>query len=418
MEKHYKSGSFKKRAKLRQPRREPMEKELFTSSECRDKAQHVSIGAIGTASTRASEEEHYSAAADITTTTTDVQLSARSEQLQVNRIQLKRYAKNDYSHDQSQSEVDPTDLISDSSDSDNDLGNDNCAISSSDSNDSDYEVEVSSDSNVDGDGEMDREISEQCQLQLIEQGLDEHLKSPICNKSTAMTQTMMMRYTRFLVWLWKFIGLSTTVQEGFNVCHLISSFIIQYSQLLPRYYTHLKEAYLFKASTIIDHNENFQVLVHWYAVYRVRKELFVVDPSQLYTINLIIKSMRKAFSRERKVEEAKNTDNTIEGLVKSRKWPIGGLQELSDAVVSQMEWARRLSVKGCIISLSIYNLFMQVFMSSLFTSKSLLIIFVSYCFLLYVFVRCDSRACWGFRPFVLPPTRRVIGKQICHELAV
>ena len=241
------------------------------------------------------------------------------------------------------------------------------ANSSSDSeNDSDYEV--SSESNA-GDGDGDREDSDQCHIQLIEEGLDEHLKSPVCNKSAAMTQTMLTRYTRFLVWLWKQIGAAILVQGGFDVCYLISTFIVQHSQLLPKYYSHLKEAYLFKASTIIDHNENFQVLVHWYAVYRVHKDTFPVDPSQLYTINLIIKSMRKAFSRERKIQEATSTDNTIEGLVKARKWPLGGLQELSDAVGSQMEWARRLCVKGCIISLSIYNLFMQVFMSSLFTSK-------------------------------------------------
>ena len=241
------------------------------------------------------------------------------------------------------------------------------ADSSSDS-ESDSDYDVSSESNA-GDGDGDREDSDQCHMQLIEEGLDEHLKSPVCNKSAAMTQTMLTRYTRFLVWLWKQIGAAILVQGGFDVCYLISAFIVQHSQLLPKYYSHLKEAYLFKASTIIDHNENFQVLVHWYAVYRVHKDTFPVDPSQLYTINLIIKSMRKAFSRERKIQEATSTDNTIEGLVKARKWPLGGLQELSDAVGSQMEWARRLCVKGCIISLSIYNLFMQVFMSSLFTSK-------------------------------------------------
>jgi len=251
---------------------------------------------------------------------------------------------------------------SSSSDSENDSDYD----VSSESNDSDYDV--SSESNA-GDGDGDREDSNQCHMQLIEEGLDEHLKSPVCNKTAAMTQTMLTRYIRFLVWLWKQIGAAILVQGGFDVCYLISAFIVQHSQLLPKYYSHLKEAYLFKASTIIDHNENFQVLVHWYAVYRVHKDTFPVDPSQLYTINLIIKSMRKAFSRERKIQEATSTDNTIEGLVKARKWPLGGLQELSDAVGSQMEWARRLCVKGCIISLSIYNLFMQVFMSSLFTSK-------------------------------------------------
>ena len=398
MSQHHKTVSSKKRPKLRQlrqlrqPRREPPQQELIfsntmnalssSSSSCDSKscdlAQHVFIGAIGSIS-----EETYSPKGAVTTDDLHERSKHSSDSsdnrhylLLENRIQLKRSAKHVHSLEESDSDVGQKSTIPNSSDSDKDSDNYDYAgsgvSSSSDSRDSDYEI--SSDSNDDGEKSIDKDNSKQCHLQLIEQGLDEHLKSPICNKSTAMTQTMMMRYTRFLVWLWNLIGFSTTAQVGFNVCHLISAFIIQHSQLLPRYYTHLKETYLFKASTIIDHNENFQVLVHWYAVYRVRKEIFAVDPSQLYTINLIIKSMRKTFSRERKVEEVTSTDNTIEGLVKSRKWPVGGLQELSDAVVSQMEWARRLCVKGCIISLSIYNLFMQVFMSSLFTSKSLLVI--------------------------------------------
>jgi hypothetical protein len=436
MSQHHKTGSSKRRPKLRQPRREPPQQELIlsntmtsvpsssSSSSCDSKscdlAQHVFIGAIGSTS-----EETYSPKGVVTTDDLHERSKRSSDNrhlLLENRIQLKRAAKHVHSLEESDSDVGQKSTIPNSSDSDDKESDnyyyaDSGVSSSSDSRDSDYEI--SSDSNDDGDISIDKDNSKQCHLQLIEQGLDEHLKSPICNKSTAMTQTMMMRYTRFLVWLWNLIGLSTTVQGGFNVCHLISAFIIQHSQLLPRYYTHLKEAYLFKASTIIDHNENFQVLVHWYAVYRVRKEFFAVDPSQLYTINLIIKSMRKTFSRERKVEDTISTDNTIEGLVKSRKWPVGGLQELSDAVVSQMEWARRLCVKGCIISLSIYNLFMQVFMSSLFTSKSLLVIIYKKILIFKTFyVRCDSRTCWGIGPFILLPKRRVTGEQICYELAI
>jgi hypothetical protein len=359
------SKTNKKRAKLRQPRREqpPPQKEVF--------------------------------AAVVSSPT----MSAEDSSQQVARIQYSRDAKrSQYLQTINNNEYDSESSVSGIvSDSDSECEKDHFSIidgiassccssrtesaavssnnmryagmtdSSSDSeNDSDYDV--SSESNA-GDVDGDREESNQCHLQLIEEGLDEHLKSPVCNKSAGMTQTMLTRYIRFLVWLWKQIGAAILVQGGFDVCYLISAFIVQHSQLLPKYYSHLKEAYLFKASTIIDHNENFQVLVHWYAVYRVHKDTFPVDPSQLYTINLIIKSMRKAFSRERKIQEATSTDNTIEGLVKARKWPLGGLQELSDAVGSQMEWARRLCVKGCIISLSIYNLFMQVFMSSLFTSK-------------------------------------------------
>ena len=356
-------SSGKKRAKLRQPRREPSEQEL-----------NLNIQANASAA---------AAAATAIDALTRNQLS-RIAKRSVNEFSycdslLPELIDSDIDDSRNESEVfivaagaaasavSSTSAVSSKSSDDDDYAVFSAASSSDSDDDSDYDV--SSDSNAAADGDINREDSEQCHMQLIEQGLDEHLKSPVCNKSIAMCQTMLMRYTRFLVWLWKYIGAAICVQGGFDVCYLISSFIVQHSQLLPKYYMHLKEAYLFKASTILDHNENFQVLVHWYAVYRVDKDCYPIDPSQLYTINLIIKSMRKTFSRERKVQEATSTDNTIEGLVKSRKWPIGGLQELSDAVGSQMEWARRLCVKGCIISLSIYNLFMQLFMSSLFTSK-------------------------------------------------
>jgi len=336
-------------------------------------AQQVDLGATTIITSIDSiDDDSAATATEVTLNLQSVEQSERKKKFKRHVQQTAKYAAND--SDSGGGSIYQSNSSDSDSDSENDYNNKDyevCTVSSSsDSNDSNYDVS-DCESNIDGDD--DKDDSEECHLQLLDQGLDEHLKSPICNKSTAMTQTMMMRYTRFLVWLWNVIGVSTTVTGGFNVCQLISSFITQHSQLLPKYYSHLKEAYLFKASTIIDHNEQFQVLVHWYAIYRVRKDCFVVDPSQLYTINLIIKSMRKTFSRERKVQEAKSTDNTIEGLVLSRKWPKGGLQELSDAVVSQMDWARRLCVKGCVISLSIYNLFMQVFMSSLFTSESIYI---------------------------------------------
>jgi len=361
MTKTFKSNSSKsikkKRAKLRQPRRE---KEPVPSQSNSDEYLPDTV--------------HVQVVNPITT-------------VEFKRVQYSRDAKHsshvkESYHTGPDSESDNSNSAAVSCQQRNDDENENenssdisCRISESDSDsdrdsESDYDVGYDSNDSNNTDGvDVDKEDSEQCNMQLIEQGLDEHLKSPVCNKSISMTQTMLMRYTRFLVWLWKLLGASLLVQGGIDVCYLISAFIVQHSQLLPKYYSHLKDAYLFKASTILDHNDNFQVLVHWYAVYRVHKDTFPVDPSQLYTINLIIKSMRKAFSRERKIQEATSTDNTIEGLVKSRKWPVGGLQELSDAVGSQMEWARRLCVKGCIISLSIYNLFMQVFMSSLFTSK-------------------------------------------------
>ena len=354
---HSSSDSESDHLKDRQPRSRMKHSEIFKQP------QALALAQSSTAT--ASYLYHHSSESE-----SDHHCDKQPREKMSKRKRLHRQAKLVQHCDSYDSDASLPALQTDSSDSeksDKDLND-------SDYHDDEYSDNQSNDSYGDdeggsGDGDIDKETSHICRDQLIEHGLEEHLKSPVCAKSIAMTQTMLMRYTRFLVWLWTTIGAAATIQGGFDVCYIISAFIVSFSQLLPKYYMHLKEAFLFKASTIIDHNENFQVLVHWYAVYRVQKDLYFVDPSQLYTVNLIIKSMRKMFARERKIQEATSKDNTIEGLVNSRKWPVGGLQELNDAVVGQMEWAKRLCVKGSIITLSVFNLFMQLFMSSLFTSK-------------------------------------------------
>ena len=179
----------------------------------------------------------------------------------------------------------------------------------------------------------------------------------------------------------------------------MSTFIVEKSKLLPVYYQYLKEKVLFKPSTIIDVNENVQVLVHWFCVYRTQTS-YSTDSSLLYNVNLIIKTMRKVFNKQRHVEEAKNTgmnfkeflwrfllcflvylyslfcassfltDNSIEGLVSARKWPVGGLQELCDAVRKKMSWAKDLCISAYVPCVSIFNQFMQLFMAAIFACNT------------------------------------------------
>ncbi len=63
-------------------------------------------------------------------------------------------------------------------------------------------------------------------------------------------------------------------------------------------------------------------------------------------------------------------DNSIEGLIRARKWPAGGLQELHQAVKDQMAWARALCASD-VPSLSTFNLFMQLFMAAIFACNYL-----------------------------------------------
>ncbi len=170
------------------------------------------------------------------------------------------------------------------------------SVSSSDSScDSDYEL---------SDSDKCTSLKEECADQLRREGLDAHLASSFCNKSPSMVKTMIMRYVKFLMWLQ--VSFHIIPKVDLNVGYLLSTFIVEKSKLLPVYYQYLKEKVLLKPSTIIDVNENVQVLVHWFCVYRTQTS-YSTDSSLLYNVNLIIKTMRKVFNKQRHVEEAKNT---------------------------------------------------------------------------------------------------------------
>jgi len=87
------------------------------------------------------------------------------------------------------------------------------------------------------------------------------------------------------------------------------------------------------------------------------------------------------FNKKRNIEQANSKENSIEGLIEARKWPVGGLQELSQCVMGKMGWARdvcTLSYQPCV---SIYNHFMQLFMAAIFACKCLTQATISFIYL-------------------------------------
>jgi len=160
--------------------------------------------------------------------------------------------------------------------------------SSSSADSSDIESD-SSDFDYEDEDDEQLNLEEESNRQLLEEGLDVHLKSSFCNqKSDSMCKTMMTRFVKLIV----FIHVTLNINSVINIGFILSSLITDQFKILPVYYEHLRERVLLQASTIIDLNENVQALVHWFCVYRTSLE-YPLESSSLYNINLVIKTMRK-----------------------------------------------------------------------------------------------------------------------------
>jgi hypothetical protein len=180
---------------------------------------------------------------------------------------------------------------------------------------------------------------------------------------------MINRYAKFFVWLRK---KSQDSDSDVNVLKMLQDVVLDRFQILMKYYTYLIETVLLKPSTVYNFNEEVGVLLNWFAIFRVsRHDTFSVKPSDLYSVNLIIKAMRKYYSKERHLLSCKSTENTVEGLIAARKWPQGGLKELHEAVLSQMPWARATCADPASLrDPTVYNHFMDLMCASFYTGTN------------------------------------------------
>ena len=256
-----------------------------------------------------------------------------------------------------------------------------------DDSDSDYEEEK-----VEEDDEMDCETMEECfNLQLRDAGLDLHLLSYLCNRSTSAVNSTIMRCSKLMVWLHNKLKVKVVP----HALKLLKNLITKKYSLLPLYYNDLLDIELFKPATILNYNEDVQQLVNWFVVYRVETtEERLLSPERLYGINLVIKSMRKMWSKKRKFLTASSNQNTVEGLVEVRKWPIGGLKELNNAVRSQLPWAKKVC-QNVVEGKAVYNKFMELLAASFYTGD------IYCCTLikpnLILLFRFNTRKSWSFR---------------------
>ena len=237
-----------------------------------------------------------------------------------------------------------------------------------DDNESDSDWSCSSSINSATDSKCENEVLREIVfLQLKDEDIEVHLATELVTRSAATVNTMVNRYSKLLVW---FYYKSDNVCSEINALQLLHDIVLRRFQLLTKYYKFLRDILLMKPSTIYNFNEDVAALLNWFVVFRVpRSEDYNVTTNDLYSVNIILKAMRKFYAKERRILATQSVDNTIEALISARKWPKGGLKELHDAVLSQIPWARKICSQhpSCIHDATVYSHFMQLLISVFYT---------------------------------------------------
>ena len=209
------------------------------------------------------------------------------------------------------------------------------------------------------------------QTQLKEEGLNEYLQWHKPKRDAATVVSLVKRYARLVVWLFSHIG----IWEAMQVISVLFHLIMFESQTIEKYYYHLKTSLRFKPSTIYNANEELDEMLHWFCCFRTGRyanpDPWFVRESDLYSMKVVIKKSRKQLARDRKYEAATNSSNTVAELIAANKWPAGGLAELNDAVLSQMDWARDVAKQfSHQQDRRIYKMFLELLLASLYTGNA------------------------------------------------
>ena len=212
-------------------------------------------------------------------------------------------------------------------------------------------------------------LIDDAQTQLKEEGLNEYLQWHKPKRDATTVTSLVKRYARLVVWLFSNMG----IWEALQVISVLYHLIMFESQTIEKYYHHLKTSLHFKPSTIYNANEELDEMMDWFCCFRKGRytDPWAVRESDLHSLNVVIKKSRKRLARERKYEAAIDSSNTIAELIAANKWPPGGLSELHDAVLSQMDWARIVAKSfNQQQDKRIYKMFMELLLASLYTGNA------------------------------------------------
>lgn len=203
-----------------------------------------------------------------------------------------------------------------------------------------------------------------------EEGLNEYLQWHKPKRTAATVASLVKRYARLVVWLFSSIG----IWEALQVISILYHLIMFECQTIEKYYHYMKTSLRFKPSTIYNANEEWDEMLDWFCCFR-KGRYTVPDPwavreSDLYSMKVVIKKSRKQLAQARRYETATDSSNTVAELIAANKWPPGGLAQLHNTVLSEMDWARDAAKNfSQQKDERVYQMFLQLLLASLYTGS-------------------------------------------------
>jgi hypothetical protein len=198
-----------------------------------------------------------------------------------------------------------------------------------------------------------------------DEDLQSHFESSLCTKGRQACKTLQLRIASLCNWYSSNISRSNiTTQTKHTTYSVFYELITTNYQDLAGYYSYLADVRKFKASTICNYNEDVSYFANWFvSLRRTRNVLYTLSPHDLHSIHIVINAMRKCY-RKYLLKERSAAPTSICELINRKKWPIGGLQELYDAVVAELSWLSRLLEHNYTASRNSYGNFMELLVSS------------------------------------------------------
>ena len=197
--------------------------------------------------------------------------------------------------------------------------------------------------------------------------LKDFLKSPISNKTSSAARTLITRIGSLLAWLNKKIEALDGEKLPSPFEYLIRELVRTQYRLLSQYYEYLAEVLKYKASTIMNHNNDLQYFLNWFIVFRY-DSVYSITPPELHSINVVIRSTRKLYAKQRKSEVAAKP-NSIEELIAMREWPPNGISDLYEAVCQEISWLESVLLNGS-VNKTTYELFMELLYAALYSTSA------------------------------------------------
>jgi hypothetical protein len=125
-----------------------------------------------------------------------------------------------------------------------------------------------------------------------------------------------------------------------NVKKLIRRLLTKDFCVIGDFVNYLRDVMCRKASTLLSTVNDIKRYLKWYVIYNNSHKRFLGNSSDLIAILDVITNLNRECRKERRADQSSNKD--IVSLQESNLWPIGGMQELYEAVKSEIDWVDKI----------------------------------------------------------------------------